>query len=108
MFDVFQDTPDLTPFEHVPAAIPLDQGPGLAGTKSAAVGPLQKAWFDATAEVMKDKITKADAADPNFLNHVVWYSATGWKLPYPGERKILSPEPFLKAARAYHDHDGDD
>jgi YVTN family beta-propeller protein len=107
MFDVFQDTPDLTPFDHVPAVIPLDQGPGLAGSKSAAVTPLQKAWAKASAEVMKDKITKADAADPNFLNHLVWYSATGWKLPYPGERKILSPEPFLKAARGYRSDDDD-
>jgi hypothetical protein len=107
MFDVFQNTPDLTPFDHVPAVIPLDQGPGLAGTKSAAATPLQKAWAKASAEVMRDKITKADAADPDFLNHVIWYSATGWKQPYPGEHKILSPEPFLKAARAYRDDDDD-
>jgi len=24
-FDAFQNTPDLTPYDHVPAAIPLDQ-----------------------------------------------------------------------------------
>ena len=108
MFDVFQDVPDLTPFNHVAASIPLDQGPGLAGTKAAAVTPLEKAWLKATGEMMKDKIAKADAADPDFLNHVIWYSATGWKLPYPGERKILPPGPFLKAARSYHDSDDDD
>ena len=107
MFDAFQDTPDLTPFDHLAASIPLDQGPGLAGSKSAAASPLQKAWLKATGKVMKDKITKADAADPDFLNHVVWYSATGWKLPYPGEPRIQPPESFLRAARAYRGDDDD-
>ncbi len=107
MFDAFQDTPDLAPFIHLAAPIPLDQGPGLAGTKAAASDPLQKAWLAATWEVMKDKLTKADAADPNFLNHVTWYSATDWKRPYPGEKKLLMPEPFVRAAKTYHDDDDD-
>ena len=105
MFDAFQDTPDLTPYVHLPAPIPLDQGPGLAGTKTGALSPLQKAWLEATHEVMKDKITKADAADPNFLNHVTWYSATDWKRPYPGEKRLLMPGPFVRAAKTYHDDD---
>jgi len=107
MFDAFQDTPDLTPFTHLAAPIPLDQGPGLAGAKAAAVSPLQKAWLAATWDVMKDKLTKADAADPNFLNHVTWYSATDWKRPYPGEKKLLMPGPFVRAAKTYHDDDDD-
>lgn len=106
MFDAFQDRPDLAPYVHLPASIPLDQGPGLAGTKAAAA-PLQKAWLAATADVMKDKITRADAADPNFLNHVTWYAATDWKRPYPGEKKLLMPGPFLKSAKTYHDDDDD-
>ncbi|HET7085770.1 MAG TPA: bifunctional YncE family protein/alkaline phosphatase family protein [Rhizomicrobium sp.] len=111
MFDVFQDTPDLTPFTHLPAPFPLDQGPGLSDTKSdtktGAVDPLQKAWLAATWEVMKDKLTKADAADPDFLNHVTWYSATDWKRPYPGEKKLQMPGPFVRAAKRYRDKDDD-
>jgi len=105
MFDAFQDSPDLAPFAHLPAPIPLDQGPGLPGTRTGALDPLQKAWLAATWDVMKDKLTKADAADPNFLNHVTWYSATDWKRPYPGEKRILMPGPFLRAAKAYRDDD---
>ena len=56
---------------------------------------------------MKDKVNKADAADPNFLNHVTWYSATDWKRPYPGEKKLLRPEPFVRAARNFHGDDDD-
>ena len=105
MFDAFQNTPDLTPYDHVAAVIPLDQGPNLPAGKTAAYSPLQKAWLKATADVMKGKYDKADAVDPNFLNHVIWYSATGWTRPYPGENQVLMPGPFVKAAKKYRDDD---
>ena len=105
MFDAFQDTPDLTPYDHVAAVIPLDQGPNLPVDKTAQYSPVQKAWLKATAEVMKGKYDKADAVDPNFLNHVIWYSATDWKRAYPGENGVLMPGPFVKAAKKYRDDD---
>jgi sugar lactone lactonase YvrE len=108
MFDAFQNTPDLTPYDHLAAVIPLNEGPGLPTEKTVAeYTPLQKAWLKATAEVMKGKYDKADAVDPNFLNHVTWYSATDWKRPYPGETKLLMPGPFVKAAKKYVDDDDD-
>lgn len=108
MFDAFQNTPDLAPYNYLPAVLPLDQGPGLQPGKAMADLPLQKAWFRATAEVMKGKYDKADSVDPNFLNHVIWYSTTGWTRPYPGEAKVMMPGSFLKAARKYTgDDDGD-
>jgi YVTN family beta-propeller protein len=108
MFDAFQNTPDLTPYDHLPAVISLDHGPDLPHKETTAYTPIQKAWLSATAEVMKNKYDKADAVDPNFLNHVIWYSATGWARPYPGEGKVEMPGPFLKAARKFHDEDDDD
>jgi hypothetical protein len=57
---------------------------------------------------MKGKYDKADAVDPNFLNHVTWYVTTGWNRPYPGEDKILSPGPLVKAAMKYKGDDDDD
>jgi YVTN family beta-propeller protein len=107
MFDAFQNTPDPTPYDHLPAAIPLDQGPNLPADKTAAYTPLQKAWLKATADVMKGKYDKADAVDPNFLNHVTWYSATDWKRPYPGESRVEMPGPFVKAAKKYRGGDDD-
>jgi YVTN family beta-propeller protein len=108
LFDAFQNTPDLRPFDHLPAVIALDEGPDLPHKDGIAYSPLQKAWLKATAEVMKHKYDKADAVDPNFLNHVVWYSATGWSRPYPGEPKIEMPRAFVKGARKYHDDDDHD
>jgi hypothetical protein len=107
MFNVFQNTPDLTPYDHLAATLPLNQGPDLPAGKNLTYTPLQKAWLKATTEVMKGKYDKADAVDPNFLNHVIWYSATNWTRPYPGENKILTPGPFIKAARKYSDDDDD-
>jgi len=107
MFDAFQNTPDLTPYDVRPAVIPLDNGPGLKGDKDVAETPMQKAWLKATAEVMKGKQDKADSVDPNFLNHVIWYSSTSWSRPYPGESNVLMPGPFVKAAKKYHDDDDD-
>lgn len=108
MFDAFQNTPDLTPYDVQSAVIPLDQGPGLKGSKDvAAYSPMEKAWLKATAEVMKGKYDKADSVDPNFLNHVIWYSTTAWTRPYPGEDKVLMPGSFVKAAKKYRDDDDD-
>lgn len=108
MFDAFQNTPDLTPYNVVPATIALDQGPDLPAPSAAAITPMEKAWMKATAKVMKGKYDKADSVDPNFLNHVTWYVTTGWSKPYPGEDKVLAPGPLVKAAMKYAGDDDDD
>jgi YVTN family beta-propeller protein len=109
MFDAFQNRPDLTPYDHLSAVIPLDSGPDLPDGTVAFNNSMEKAWLKATERVMKGKYDKADAVDPNFLNHVTWYATTGWNRPYPGEDQVLAPEPFLKAAMKYKkDDDGAD
>jgi YVTN family beta-propeller protein len=104
MFDCFQNKPNLAPFNHVPGntALNLDPNGPITGTGKAnlATGKtrLQRAWMLASNKVMKGKTNKADSVDENFLNHVIWYSATDWKRPYPGESEIKSPASFLKVA----------
>ncbi|MGI4756666.1 MAG: hypothetical protein ACRYGF_07440 [Janthinobacterium lividum] len=108
MFDVFQNTADLAPFDHLSATLPLDQGPDLPAGTVASYSPVEKAWLKATAKVMKNKYDKADAVDPNFLNHVTWYVTTGWTRPYPGEDRVLAPGPLVKAAMKFNGDDDDD
>jgi len=119
MFDCFQDTPNLAPFTHVPATTPLNIGPGsmpIAGTGAAnytmnttpKMTKMQTAWNLASNAMTKGKEGKADAVDENFLNHVIWYSATDWKRPYPGEAKIQWPDALVKAAAAKPVRDDDD
>jgi YVTN family beta-propeller protein len=107
MFDAFQNTADLTPYDCLPAVIPLDQGPDLPGP-TVSSNRMEKAWLKATAKVMKGKYDKADAVDPNFLNHAIWYATTGWTRPYPGEGSVLAPGPLVKAAMKYSGDDDDD
>ncbi len=108
MFDAFENQPDVRPYDCLAASIPLDQGPDLPGGKVVSLNQTQKVWLKATAKVMKHKYDKADAVDPNFLNHVTWYATTGWNRPYPGEDKVLPPGPLVKAALKYGGDDDDD
>jgi YVTN family beta-propeller protein len=115
MFDVFQNTPNLAPFNHQPANTALNVDPygPIAGTGPATAATLKKstlerAWMCASARVMQGKTNKADSVDENFLNHVIWYSATDWQRPYPGENRVEKPAPFLKAALKNSGKDVDD
>ena len=119
MFDCFQNTPDDSPYTFVPATVPLNIGPG--GTPVAGTGavnyaldttprmtPMQKAWNVASDLMTKGKTGKADSVDENFLNHAIWYSATDWRRPYPGDAKIKSPAGFIAAAAHDKSADTDD
>ncbi len=115
MFDCFQNTPDDAPFTHVPASTPLNIGPG--GTPIAGTGgvnytmnmtKMQKAWNVASNFMTKGKEGKADSVDEDFLNHAIWYSATNWKRPYPGESKIQLPAALVAAASHKKSADSDD
>ena len=105
MFDCFQNTPNNAPYNFVPANTPLNIGPGgtpIAGTGAAnyavKMPPMEKAWNMASNAMTRGKFGKPDAVDEDFLNHVIWYSATNWKRPYPGEPKIQWPAALMQAA----------
>jgi hypothetical protein len=106
-------TSGAAPFDHLAAntALNLDPNGPIAGTGKASFAMnktrMEKAWMQASNKVMKGKTNKADSVDENFLNHVIWYSATDWKRPYPGESKVEAPAPFLKVA-ALKKPDSDD
>jgi hypothetical protein len=86
MADAFTDTPDLTPYIFIPNQIPLDT------LNAAATNKLQKAWQIEVARYFpKGPDQKPDVADPNLLNHAIWYVNTKFSKPYPGEKRILYP-----------------
>ena len=96
MTDAFTDTPDLTPFSLIPNQIPLTTLNAPATTK------LEKAWQRAVAKYFpQGPNQEADIADPNLLNHAIWYTDTHFSKPFPGEKRILYPrELHLTAARS--------
>ncbi len=105
MFDCFQNTPNDTPYTDVPATTPLninENGVPVPGTGSSPVysmrtfhpTPFQKAWELASVKIMTPNMKKADVVDEHFLNHVIWYAATDWKRPYPGDHGMVWPGSF--------------
>jgi hypothetical protein len=117
MFDAFQTTPDLTPFDAVPNQVPLTEGVATApacGTDTlgrtgeaakavnaevaaqTAVPAAQKhvaAAWDAwrQSKRLAGNGAVADVANPEQMNRFTWYQAHGWKTPYPGDASVLAP-----------------
>jgi YVTN family beta-propeller protein len=86
---------NFQPFNHLPNQIPLDQGVTTAKTvASGAASRLAKAWTKAKAQIFAGKSTKPDAEDPDTVNHLNWYEATGFTRPYPGEARVRPPSDF--------------
>ena len=88
MRDVFTNTPNYTPYTHLPNNIPLNQLTKQQ-TADTATKKLQVAWQKESAKMFA-RPQKADSADSNVLNHAIWYATKGFNTPYPGERLSFS------------------
>jgi YVTN family beta-propeller protein len=99
---------NFLPWTHVPNQVPLDQGVTTTAantTDTAAVKVLRAAWLKKKAQIFAGKLTKPDAEDPETVNHLNWYQATGFKRPYPGESAVRPPSDFKKPAPTTPDVD---
>jgi YVTN family beta-propeller protein len=97
---------NFQPWTHVANEVPLDQGVTTT-TASVAKEPLSPAakalkvaWLEKKKQIFAGKLTKPDAEDPEAVNHLNWYMATGFTRPYPGETKVRPPSEFKKPAPA--------
>ncbi len=92
---------NFEPWTHVPNQIPLNQGVKVT-TASPADSPkvkaLRAAWLKKKTRIFAGKLTKPDAEDPDTVNHLNWYLATGFVRPYPGESKVRPPSDFKNSA----------
>jgi YVTN family beta-propeller protein len=110
MFNAFTNTPNDAPYTFVPNQIPLTQGltasssssPNVAATFAPAtpsklkIPVSERAVYEQWVVWSHDgrfngKGAIQDWANPAQLNRLDWYSAHGWKVPYPGDKTILSP-----------------
>ena len=104
IFDAFTSTPNYTPYTVQPNQIPLTQGltkaangklvpasPAQQGIPAAERGIYLKWVVWSRNGHFTGKGALVDWANPAQLNHLDWYSAHNWKVPYPGEKKILAP-----------------
>jgi hypothetical protein len=75
----------------VPNQVPLNQGVTASAADkndSPVVKALRAAWLQKKEQIFAGKLTKPDAEDPDTVNHLNWYMATGFKRPYPGEKTV--------------------
>lgn len=86
MTNAFADSADVKTFTAIPSQIPLDT------LNPAPKSKLEKAWRNELATFFPQGPNQApDIADPNLLNHAIWYATKGFSIPYPGERRVFYP-----------------
>jgi YVTN family beta-propeller protein len=113
---------NLLPWSHVGNQVPLCQAvlnytdpngnpcPSSTSATSAspAVKALEAAWQQKKAEIFAGKYQKPDSEDPDIVRHYDWYDATGYKVPFPGEKAVRWPSDFKNPAPANADTDDDE
>ncbi|MBV8843321.1 MAG: hypothetical protein JO307_10975, partial [Bryobacterales bacterium] len=85
-----------TPTQPIPAARPALQAQAIP-KESHAVKALRAGWMKKKAQIFAGKQHTPDSEDPATVNHLNWYEATGFKRPYPGEKKVQPASAFKKA-----------
>jgi YVTN family beta-propeller protein len=102
---------NFKPWSHVPNLIPLDTGvnPSSAAlnNETPAVKALRVGWMKMKQQIFAGKHTKPDSEDPDTVNHLNWYEATGFTRPYPGELKVRPASDFKHRKAPTGDQDDD-
>ena len=118
MRPIFTDNPpqeNFLPWTYVPAEYPLTSGTNCVSSpsvktsaktnESPAVAAMRAAWLQKKAEIFAGKQHKPDSEDPDTVNHYIWYEATGFTRPYPGEKTVRRPSEFNNSAPIAADND---
>lgn len=105
MSELFTNKPDFTPYNVEQNQIALDTLNGTPGANTAALAnttnktPEAKdhskqwtEWSNKHKDEFTGKHASPDAINANMLNHSVWYATEGFDKPYPGDKKVLSPD----------------
>jgi len=131
MRTLFTDNPpveNFLPWAHVPNEVPLCYGvtgytppsdipSGFntcsTGNVSVKDSPQTKAlragWVKMKTQIFPAHYHIPDSLDPDTISHFDWYEATGFRVPYPGEKKVRPASDFIKkvSLSKSSDEDGD-
>jgi hypothetical protein len=136
MTTLFMNDPPAANFlawSHLPNQVPLCYGvsgytapsnitPSLNTCSSASAAPaerherhekpevkaLRAGWIKMKAEVFAAKYHTPDSLDPDTVRHFDWYEATGFEVPFPGEKTVRPASDFTQPVKAKADVDDDD
>jgi YVTN family beta-propeller protein len=90
---------NLAPAKVVPAAF------RFGAPDSPTVKSLRAGWMKKKAKVFAGKQHRPDSEDPATVNHLNWYEATNFQLPYPGETKVRPASDFKNSPTTVVDDD---
>ena len=99
---------NFAPWSHVANQVPLDEGVSASvasPTDNAKIKKLKAAWMKKKSQIFAGKLNKPDSEDPDTVNHLNWYMATGFTRPYPGEATVRPPSEFNRPAPTKADDD---
>jgi YVTN family beta-propeller protein len=112
MREIFLDNPpkqNFLPWSHVANQVPLDLGVSSTSPEARNMSPkakaLQAAWLKKKAQIFAGKYHIPDSEDPDTVSHYDWYEATGFAVPFPGEKTVRPPSDFKRRAPASPDLD---
>ena len=113
MYEIFTDNPpaaNFLPWSHVQNELLLDLGTTAKlelPTKDPKVLALQAGWLKKKAEIFAGKYHTPDSEDPDTVRHYNWYEATGFVVPFPGEKTVRPASDFNNPAPTTTDDDDD-
>ncbi len=111
MYEIFVNNPstaNFLPWNHLQNDILLDNGTTAKlklPSKDPKVLALQAGWLKKKAEIFAGKYHIPDSEDPDTVRHYNWYEATGFVVPFPGEKTVRPASDFKKRTRAKVDVD---
>jgi hypothetical protein len=126
---LFVDNPpahNFLPWNHVANKVPLCYGVegymppsnippsfNTCSTVSAAlkdspkVKALRAGWLNMKEQVFAARYHVPDSLDPDTVSHFDWYEATGFRLPFPGEKTVRPASDFKNSAPTNTEVDDD-
>lgn len=96
-----------TPPTDIPSGFNTCSSGTAAVQESPSVKALRVGWMKMKSQVFAARYHVPDSLDPDTVSHFDWYEATGFKLPYPGEKKVRPASDFIKKAALAKSDDDD-
>jgi YVTN family beta-propeller protein len=93
---------NLLPWNHVQNDIPLDKTASgvlsLLRKTNPKAAVLAAGWLRKKKEIFAGNEHRPDVEDPDTVRHFTWYEATGYVIPYPGEKTVRPASDFNRPA----------
>jgi YVTN family beta-propeller protein len=96
------------PPSNIPPSLNTCSSSSSAAVKeSSKVKSLRAGWTKMKTDVFAAKYHVPDSLDPDTVSHFDWYEATGYRVPYPGEKKVRPASDFMHRPQPKGDADDD-